>query len=489
MEEEIMSIGEEQNLMFNRLRLFIDYYLLRNRTDRKQLTDYVSGEMSSYAKICGPNIRPITVKRRLTAEELNKKFISNNSTTELKSQLPTPDIDDHEVISLDDNDDACNEMNENNAHIDGEVMEVLVSPEDIPPSIETNEVPHSKHCKLHGKAIHKQESLLKPKAERISLPNEERLTAKKSPTIEVNRNRLSPPQGAINLSRLKLKQALCKAKDERKPVDEIRVKSPSSDTVKYIPSESNPITIVSSSSASSSSSEDMFETIDWSNESPAQTTLTKEPFLRYFGLYTHAYSDHLTKKRTVRKRRMCTSTEHRDFHYGRLDLFEKQYANKRNKRQFLYSPPATRAKKQRRAASDAEIQSVAMAESFVVKGHGLKSNASSSSSSSNGATATDKVCVKCFKRSKFFLTCRPNEPSPTTYYYFLLTDNLLECRICLGTYHATCHIGLASSSSLFDICPCCWRQQNRRQPQKRPAKKQRDTIRTYGKRHIIIFRE
>lgn len=404
MEEEIMNIGAEQNLVFNRLRLFIDYYLLRNGTDRKQLTDYVSGQISLYAKVCGPSIRPITVKRRLTADELNKKFIANNSTTELKFKLPTPDIDDHEVISLDGNKDTCGDVNGNDANIEGEVMEVLLSPEDIPAPIETNDLPHSNHYQLQGKASQKQESLLKPKAERISLPKEERSMEKITAASELNRKKLSPPQEAINLSRLKLKQALCKAKDERKPVDEICVKSSSPDTVKYIPSASSPITILSSSSAASSSSEDMFETIDWSSESAAQTTLSKEPFLRYFGLYTHTYSDHLTKKRTVRKRRMCTSTEHRDFHYGRLDLFEKQYANKRNKRQFLYSPPATRAKKQRRAASDAEIQSVAMAES-AAKGHGIKSNASSSSSSWNCQV---KVCVKCFKRSEFFRTCGPN---------------------------------------------------------------------------------
>lgn len=408
MEEEIMSIGAEQKVIFNRLRLFIDYYLLRNRTDRRKLTDYVSRQISMYAKVCGPNIRPMSVKIRMNADELDRKFITNNSTEELKLKI-MPDNDVDHIILLDDRDDTNDSgSNDIQSNMESEMMEVLISPEDISVPIESNNGPNSAYFQQQLKAHQRQESLLKPKAERISLTKEERIATKTMPTnrnVQTQQN--VQPLEAINLSRLKLKQALCKAKDRQKPTkQEDRVKSPSPDPVKFIPTESKPITILSSSSASSSSSEDFFETIDWSGDNVAGPTMpTKEPFLRYFGLYTHTHSEYLTKKRTVRKRRMCTSTEHRDFHYGRLDLFEKQYANKRNKRQFLYSPPATRAKKQRRTASDAEIQSVDMTERMnSVSGHGTKSNASSSSSlssSSNGLATAAKVCVKCFKRSEY----------------------------------------------------------------------------------------
>lgn len=492
MEEEIISIGAEQNVIFNRLRLFIDYYLLRNQTDRQQLTDHVSAEISRYAQVCGPNIRPMSVKRRLTADELNNKFIANNSTADDKQKLPSPQDDDSQVISLDDMDDMSMTMSDDpnddySWKVESEVMEVLLSPDDIPAAIESNnQQPQQTYSQLNNKAQQKQESLLKPKAERVSLTKEERVATTK--VTKENARKPSPPAEAINLSRLRLKQALCKAKDANKPVEAVRVKSASPDTVKFVPTESKPITILSSSSSSSSSSsEDFFEAIDWSNENAAPPALSQEPFLRYFGLYSHTYSEYLTKKRSVRKRRMCTSTEHRDFHYGRLDLFEKQYANKRNKRQFLYSPPATRAKKQRRAASDAELQSNAVAENGGT-GRGIKSNASSSSSlSSTTATTTNaKVCVKCFKRSKFPFACHPFGPL-TNRFFSSLADNLLECRICMGKYHAACHIGLASSSSLFDICPCCWRQQSRRQLQQNPTNGQRKTaFHTYGRRPMII---
>lgn len=409
-----MSIGAEQKVIFNRLRLFIDYYLLRHKTDRQKLTDYVSSQISLYAKVCGPNIRPMVVKRRLNADELKSMYIENNSTSELKMKLASSDNEVSCVPPLDDKEDARDELTEENYNMDGEVMEVLVSPEDIPTPTETPEMSIPTNHRQQIKSQLKQESLLKPKAERISLPKKERATATSTVTRESSSkpsSSSSSTQGeALNLGRLKLKQALlqCRANVTKKPVEKIRVKSPSPDTVKYIPAETTEITILSSS-ASSSSSEDMFETIGRTSESTGPTTLSQEPFLRYFGLYTHTYSAYLNQKRTARKRRLCTSTEHRNFHYGRLDLFEKQYTNKRNKRQFLYSPPATRAKKQRRAASDAESQS-ASAAGNIATGHRTKSTASSSSShssSSNGIAHAAKVCVKCFKRSKFPLVTSP----------------------------------------------------------------------------------
>lgn len=300
MEEEIMSIGAEQKVIFNRLRLFIDYYLLRNRTDRRKLTDYVSRQISMYAKVCGSNIRPMSVKIRMNADELDRKYIANNSTEELKLKM-TPDNDSDHIILLDDKDETNDSgSNDNQSNMDGEVMEVLISPEDISVRMESNDGPSSAYLQQQMKAHQRQESLLKPKAERISLPKEERITTKAMPTngnAQTQQNVHVQPPEAINLSRLKLKQALCKAKDRQKPVNqEIRIKSPSPDPVKFIPTEYKPITILSSSSASSSSSEDFFETIDWSGDNVGPTMPTKEPFLRYFGLYTHTYSEYLTKK-------------------------------------------------------------------------------------------------------------------------------------------------------------------------------------------------
>lgn len=385
LEKEIVGIGADQKVIFNRLRLFIDYFLLRNKVDRKQLTDFVSEEISNYAKTCAKDIRPIRVKHRLCAADLHAKFFAEIGMKNLpREPLSTSQKDGNRMISLDEANCADDD------DMKGEVMEFLMSPEDIPGTnvpIESSSRSYQQKRQLKTE----QESLLKPKEERISLPKDDGPRTSTSP----------PSHEAINLSRLKLREALCKAKGKKDEPNQFRIKakSASPEPVRCASVEPKPIaTLSSSQSSSSSSSEDIYEAV--AEDVGDSTAVDKDTFMRLFGLCTHSYSHYLSRRHTKRKRRNV-STERGDFHYGRLDLFEKQYANKRNKRQFLYSPPATRAKKQRRAASDAEAHSVAITNAPVnaVPARGPKTQVFSLSSALPGPIST-KVCVTCFKRSK-----------------------------------------------------------------------------------------
>lgn len=413
LENEIIDINGEQRAVFNRLRLIIDYYLLQNKTERKKLTDFISSEIASYAKNCdGGHLAPINVKRRLSLDDLYEKYINNANMSR---------DDDCKIINLDDyeNDD---EMENGNNDSENEVMEVLLSPEDVALGVNYVDSPHYK-----SSTQPKQESLLKPKAERIQLPAEEK-TASSQPAA---------PQ--INVSRLKLKEALFKAKIKKtspeKPAK--KSKSASPERVKQPPK------TMTTCKSSSASSEDIFEAIDWSKEEEQPIELGKEAFMRLFGLFTHSHSHYLSKRRTERKRRNCTTTEHRDYYYSKLELFERQYA-KHNKRQFLYSPPATRAKKQQRVATD-----------IVLNASGIVSNASRGQGNSNNRPNLEKVCVSCFKKSEYIGSIAESQVYFQSFSFFLccFTDNLLECKICFGKYHFTCH--KMNGANKEKTCPIC----------------------------------
>lgn len=447
MEKEIIGIGADQKKIFNRLRLFIDYFLLRNKADRQQLTDHVSVQIANYAKECSQDIRPIRVQCRMLAADLHAKFFASNDAKNCQSKSRIDD-DDH-IVPLD-------------GVIGGDDAKGDHARSPIPFEDSSND-----SAKRHDhKSLTKQESLLKPKAERISPSGECRKRKATSP----------PPDGAINLSRLKLKEALCKAKDKKDEPSQMRVKakSVSPEPMRYSADEpkstSTPPSLAQSTN--SSSSEDIYEAIDNSLKEGDTNTVDKESFLYLFGLCTHSHSHFLRRRHTKRKRRNCNNG---DYHYGRLDLFEKQYANKRNKRQFLYSPPATRAKKQRRVASDHDAISVAIksATTSTAIARGPKPNATAAASQSGQVSA--KVCVTCFKRSKYTRPGRPLGSHSLTISHFLpfvsIADNLLECKLCQGKYHAHCHIRLAHASCRENICPCCWRQKNRQYQQQRVQRK------------------
>lgn len=252
-----------------------------------------------------------------------------------------------------------------------EKIEVLLNPMGI-----TTAVPSSS-----GTAI-RQQSLLKPKSERVSYGNPPQLVAEEiSPTLPS----VSAVANGLNRSRMRLQQALKNAHVLKKSmptappatsppppipaevmVSSSPVKLTQPSTALALPIQiasvnSSPITsddnsATSSSSASralavvkkrpkktlpagqrlaaakrarsgkspspSSSSGDSNDVADLPDEDEEPTTLGKEAFMRVFGLCTQNYYTFLKQRRSERKRRNVTSTEKRDFHYGKLDLYE-----------------------------------------------------------------------------------------------------------------------------------------------------------------------
>lgn len=364
---------------------------------RKQLTDTITEEISRYSDMCGPHIKPMSVQERLTGDELDTHFVDDTKPT-----APSATIEDHiddyiRCMEEDHMEEYTNGRLQSNASPSSDdIMEVLLT---------SDETSNDGEDGLRPKNRKKQESLLKPKAERFTRPKEEESKA---------------PPPAINLSRLKLKEALNKAKGGKniKPTSPIlpaptalavvkaKRKTPSPD-LRAAPSKtSKPSSRSKSRSTSRSksrspiSSDNTPEYPELPPEEPEPITLNKEQHLQQFGLFTHKYSRLLMARRMERKRRKCTSTARDDFHYGKLDLFEKQYAKRNNKRQFLYSPPATRAgARKRRCTTGAHVAAAAAAaQSFRDK---VFKAGSTNSNLSSAIDDKDKVCLTCFKKSKF----------------------------------------------------------------------------------------
>lgn len=241
----------------------------------------------------------------------------------------------------------------------------------------------------------KPESLLKPINQR---PKIEGKPLPPLTPIEI----ATEVQPALIKSRFNLKLALSKAaaKDESniiKPKTElIRINTDSPETVTYVPS---PKSITTVSSTSNSSSEEM----DVLKDEQIPEQLDKEKFLGMFGLFTPVYCHYLQNRRPQRKRRSCTSAERREYHCGKYELYERQFS-KRGKKQFLYSPPATRAK--RRIASNPEKTATVVPEKkdpvIMPKRSRATGSNHSSSSSLSSQMDTQYVCLTCFGRSMFY---------------------------------------------------------------------------------------
>lgn len=247
-------------------------------------------------------------------------------------------------------------------------MDVLFQPMGISPTF------------VNGSAS-RQQSLLKPKSERVSWPNVSPVMANDEKP-DIPSVTTTPPANGLNHSRMRLQQALKNAHVQKKsmppaaaPVVSPNIPIPSMATkttttlsparASLAPLSSNqsaslnssPITsddnsTTSCSSASrtqaviqkrpkktqrvapakrarsgkspspTSSSGDSNDLADLPEEDEESTTLGKEAFMRVFGLCTQNYYTFLKQRRSERKRRNVTSTEKRDFHYGKLDLYE-----------------------------------------------------------------------------------------------------------------------------------------------------------------------
>lgn len=393
----------------------MDYHLLTRSADineRIGLTNLIRDEIVDYDRSHDDDIQPKEVQSRLDLDRLYAKYMLRNEIdSDEAMDVDQPTID--AVKSQPSTSRSCAEPSKRSSVSDKVKPMVKIMQKNV----------QNKDCVKSG------QSLLKPRPQWNQPKNGPTPLAQPSTTTRAVE--CENPTATIQLSRLKLQEALSKAKGATAaaPVSGQNSTRQSPDLESPVPSPKMP------SSQSSNSSSEEADSIDKNNAMNTTTTvdeLSQEEFLRIFRLYTHDYSDYLKNRKPIKRRRNCTTMSARaDFHYGKYELFERQYANKRNKRQFLYSPPATRAKKRlvsnvdklrlavTTAAAAAAVAAATTKNNVVgIKPrNGLKSSASSSSSlESNStnrsaritvtatATATaakdNKVCLKCYKRSK-----------------------------------------------------------------------------------------
>lgn len=338
--------------------------------DRTVANANVANQLHLNFQRCFDKVEPINVKRRLNDNELIERYIYNSGPV-----VSSGSTAGRAIKSVDSN--------------KPEKLEVLISPNDVVFQNVTTPPPSKP-----------QISLLKPKSERL-VPN--------SPKKASDDQSPSTSSANLNSRRLNLLQVLNKTKAKNLNIEsddkadkKVENVAPASDSlsktndsptddvvlVEPTPSETVIISHSPTSSSATSLSGDTFGGPDLPEEEEEPTVLGKEPFLRVFGLYTHTYYDYLKMRRSERKRRNCTSTEKRDFHYGKIDiLFERQ--STKNKRVFLKSTPEPRP-----AITKAKRKKLDSSKKPKIE---PKSNSSSSSSHSDEM----KMCISCMLLSEY----------------------------------------------------------------------------------------
>lgn len=391
----------------------MDYHLLTHNADiseRIALTNLIRDEILEYDRSHDDDIQPKEVQARLDLDRLYDKYLLGNGlATDEAMDVHQPTIDAEKPLPSAGRSYA--ESSKRRSATDKVKPMVKIMQKNV----------QSKEAMKSG------QSLLKPRPQWNQPKNGPAPLA----PVTTRAADCENPAATIQLSRLKLQEALSKAKGAS-------ATAPASgqNSARQSPDPDSPAPSPRpSSSQSSNTSSEEADSVDKSNALNTTTTvdeLSQEEFLRIFRLYTLDYSHYLKNRKPIKRRRNCTTMSARaDFHYGKYELFERQYANKRNKRQFLYSPPATRAKKRLvgnvnklrvTAATAAAVAAAAGKGAGVVAKprNGLKSSASSSSSlessGTNGSTTIrvtataaaapaaakdNKVCLKCYKRSKY----------------------------------------------------------------------------------------
>lgn len=406
-------------MLFNQLRFFIDYHQLTKNeklAERERLTKYVRDELQNFSRTSSADIKPVNVQPRLNEEMLYAKYMRTDDSVMDDEATRSRDHSSANSISDEVKTEPCSEPVSGS---DEEKMEVLVEPLNLEQKVYSGPRPKlsSKPASIQSQQSNASnrpgQSLLKPIYQRKMDDSEVSIIRVVRPEVglkaaeEVERKApaaavaapIESQPAAICLSRLNLKAALFKAKDATKTqATQKRIESPETVAPQPLTVKCDvPLSLSQSSNASSSSSVES-ELLKTETD---PVILGQEGFLRMLGLVTPAYSEFVMNRRPQRKKRMCTSTERGDFHYGKsIELFERQFS-KRNNRQFLYSPPATRAKR-RIGSNGSNPQAKVTTTTAPKRSKGIKKTSSSSSSiSSNGSTSSERVCLICHKNSKF----------------------------------------------------------------------------------------
>lgn len=481
--------------------------------ERERITCYVRDELQNFTRMAsGSDIKPTNVQRRSSEDVLYRKYLLVNDVVDDETSNSRGHSS-RTSVSDEPKTDSLSEKISSVSGSEDEKLEILVRPDDvqlieqrvyngpgqkgskptttvssfpvIQPISQINSSKHSILKPMHQRLIEESDAngicVVRPEiglTKKVEQPKLKQQTKQPPPPPLPEQQQPAQPL-PINLFRMRLSAALCKAKDEQQTFQK-RIQTESPETVSP-PPVTQTLTIkcnstpISSSQSSNNGSPTSIEIESLSQGEIDPSEMEQEKFLRLFDLCTPAQTAYLMNRRPQRKKRVCTSTERMDYYYGKFELFEKQFSKRNSKRHFLYSPPATRAK--RRIASNG-INSLAkdvITAAATKRTKGIKSNASSSSSiSSNGSNPTEKVCLTCYKRSECsnFIKClykkKFNQNTNNlfhfiSFYFFfffaVIADNLLQCQKCCGQYHAACHVSAIDVPTRKIYCPICVRQQ------------------------------
>lgn len=350
----------------------------KSTLDREKLTNQIREELLHYANNVN-DIRPKNVQKRSNVNELYAKFYSSRENS-VESIVSTESKD--EQI-----DDGMDMVMQRQLEVGLQTKSQTIKQYTARKNIDTITVKQN------------QQSLLKPIDERSNVPNKMpslgRTLEPLQPIIIEQQQQEQPPE--LVKGRFNLRQALVKAaaKDDSKQLPEISIRTKSPETVSFIPSPKSATTI---STASNSSTDD----IDGLKDEEKVEDIGQERFLGFFGLCTESQYEYLKNRRPLRKKRHCTSAERRDYHNnGKYKLYEEQFL-KRGRRQFLYSPPATRAKKRVTsvAVEKPETKAPEKKEYVIIPKRPKPVVITPAATISQTDVIDDKVCVSCYKPSK-----------------------------------------------------------------------------------------
>ncbi|XP_055383033.1 uncharacterized protein LOC129613115 isoform X2 [Condylostylus longicornis] len=434
LEREIYEINAEQGFLIYRLRKSLDDFyksLPVNNIiiDRDADNTFLRHTFSKYVDDPNYPCEAITVKTRKSFNQWKKKFSLDDPKRILNVKNPV--LNNATKINF----SSCN--GNSNANVNGLPQKQRVSL--LKPKCERdltnlNDSNQSLDIKNEDDSLSNENDkiILNNDTTNTVLENDEKPELKIESKVEDQSSIALKPSPAMNIGRMKLLQALNKAKNQK---DTPTSQSPAS-TGKAVAAaikitQKSPEQQKNSKYADVLSSSD--DSLDGINALPPIepekqeiSEINQEMFLRQFGLYTLQHSAYLKQRRSKRRRRNVQFNERKDFHYGTLnfaaiDAQTATYPKEKKKKIFLVSPTISRrAAKRRRSAKDEIINN--------------KNNKSDRSSMSS---PDEKLfCNVCFRNNELLV--------------------LNRCKKCKQNYHTSCHSKIYFNTTK-KICPVCLR--------------------------------
>lgn len=354
-----------QKYIFNSLRFSIDVHTLNAGPDsqaRLLITQAISRQIAEFVQT-ERNIQPKDAKPRMTMAELYNKYIVGSDISGIVANQPDQ-VESIVGIDLTTQPSASQStLSQAGPSTSNELSNAADKVKPMTKILEVNV--HNRLATTSG------QSLLRPRKQWAKPTN-----GIPTMTSKTNSPAAEKPTASIQMSRLKLTAALSKAvngptatttdpsatnDDELAGLDDLSGSADSSSQSELLepPSKRRRNSTdngdmsprpPSSTSISSNGSISSAETVaalasEAINSVSSIQELSQEHFLHCFRLCTPEHKAILLAKKPPRRRRNCTSEEARQLYKEKYALFERQYSVRRNKKEFMYSPPATRGRR------------------------------------------------------------------------------------------------------------------------------------------------